>query len=319
MQVLITIDTELSAARHQQGMTPADNFACSILGRCPAGEFGIGWQMDLLDRYGLRGVFFIDPLPGLVLGEGVVAEAIRRVVEAGHDAQLHAHTEWLAWAPSTPVGDRRGRNIGDFSLSDQIALLEYGCAAFERAGAPRPVAFRAGNFGADDRTLLALAEVGIRFDTSQNPAYQGGECRLMTPRTRSAPIRHSGVIELPVSGLHDRGAHFRPAQVCAVSAREMTAALRHGAATGWSHFTVVSHSFEMLSRDRLRPNRQVMRRFERLAEEIARHPDLDTTTFADLDGFRPAPEDVTRLGPNLIRTAGRLAEQAWGRLVHERA
>jgi hypothetical protein len=315
--VLITVDTELSALLHQRGASARANFESSIAGRCPDGDYGIGWQMDVLDRHGLKGVYFVDPLPALVLGEAVIADIVGMIVARGHDVQLHAHPEWLEWAEESPVAGRRGRNIADFALVDQIALLEYGCGVIMRAGAARPVAFRAGNFGANDDTLRALAAIGLAWDSSANADYLDGDCRIGLPRDRNLPMELQGICELPVSGLHDSPGHFRPAQVCAMSAWEMRDTLRHAAAGAQPVVTVVTHSFEMLSRDRSRPNRAVMARFEAMAGYIARHPSLESATFATLVR-EPTVTDAPRAGPNRMRTAARIVEQAIATVRYER-
>ncbi|MDB5702029.1 MAG: hypothetical protein JWL66_2228 [Sphingomonadales bacterium] len=316
--VLITVDTELSALLHQRGASARVNFENSILGRCQAGDFGIGWQMDVLDRHGLKGVYFVDPLPALVVGEAVIADVVGMIVARGHDVQLHAHPEWLEWAKESPVGGRRGRNIGDFAMADQVALLEYGCGVIERAGAARPVAFRAGNFGANDDTLRALAAIGLAWDSSVNADYLGGDCRIDVIAERSLPVELQGICELPVSGLYDRPGHFRPAQVCAMSGWEMRDTLLHAAKGAHPVVTVVTHSFEMLSRDRSRPNRAVMARFEGMAEYIARHPALESATFATLRPETMMIPDAPRAGPNRVRTTARIVEQAIATVRYER-
>lgn len=317
-KVLITVDTELSASRQQQGLSAQANYESSMLGRCAEGDFGIGWQMERLSARGLKAVYFIDPIPALVVGEDVIRSAIQYVLERGHEVQLHAHTEWLEWADQSPVGGRQGRNIGDFSVEDQVSLLRYGCDLFERAGAPRPIAFRAGNFGADARTLEALRLAGLRYDSSVNANYLGTECKVPADPARNLPYEYGGVIELPVSGLHDRPGHFRPAQICAVSSGEMIGALRHAADTGAPTFTIVTHSFEMLSRDRERANRMMLARFDAMVDAIARHPRLETAGYADLGPADFPAADLPRLGPDLVRTGWRFAEQAWAMLRYER-
>ncbi|WP_404369765.1 hypothetical protein AB5I39_00130 [Sphingomonas sp. MMS24-J45] len=318
--VLVTVDTELSAALHQRGVTPCRNVENSIGGVVRSGAFGIGWQMDRLEEHGLKGVFFVDPMPALVYGEGVVADIVGPILARGHEVQLHAHTEWLAWAAPSPVGARRGQNIADFELTDQIVLLQGARDALERAGVPRPIAFRAGNFGADDRTLVALSKLGIVWDSSFNPAYLGGPCRIGLNADTHSPVRRHGVIELPVSGLCDRRGAVRPAQVCALSRWEMIDALRHASDAGEPAFVIVSHSFEMLSRDRCRPNRAVMARFVAMCREIADNPNLRSAGFADLDPAiaSVARPDTARLAPNPVRTFGRVLEQAAATLRYER-
>lgn len=313
---LITVDTELSALLHQGGASARANYESSILGRCPAGDYGIGWQMDVLDRYGLKGVFFVDPVPALVLGEGVIADIVGPIIQRGHDVQLHAHSEWLQWAKDSPV-DGRGRDMADLSLVDQIELLRYGADVIARAGAPRPIAFRAGNFGASDDTLRALAAIGILWDSSVNAAFLGGACRIGLAPSRNLPIEREGLTVLPVSGLLDAPDQFRPAQVCALSAWEMRAALRHAASNDHPVFTIVTHSFEMLSRDRSRPNRTVMGRFGAMARTIAAHSRLRTATFPTL-AFPIAQADRPRLAPDRLRTLSRMAAQALATVRYER-
>jgi hypothetical protein len=318
--VLITVDTELSAGRQARGMDARANFESSILGRTGQGDFGIGWQMDRLEAHGLKGVYFVDPMPALVHGEALVADIVGPIVSRGHEVQLHIHTEWLEWARQSPVGGRQGRNIGDFSLEDQIVLLGLARDIVVRAGAPAPIAFRAGNYGADDNSLKALATIGIAWDASVNPAYLGNGCRISFPADRATAAELDGVTELPVAGLYDRPGHFRPAQICAMSATEMRAALRHTASAKDFAFSIVTHSFEMLSRDRLRPNRAVMARFESLCRTIARTPGLRAAGFTDLDAalLVQAPAASYRLPPNYLHTAGRLAEQLIATWRYER-
>lgn len=316
--VLITVDTEMRSSLHRKGMPAADNIASSIFGHTPGGNVGIKWQMSRLDAYGLKGVFFVDPMPALVYGEGILADIVGPIVSMGHDVQLHIHTEWLEWAPSAPVGDRRGRNIGDFSRDDQRILLTIARDLIARAGAPTPIAFRAGNFGANDDTIAVLAELGIVWDSSVNADYLGRECRISFDPDRHMPIEHAGLIELPVSGLTDTPGHFRPAQICAVSSWELRAALLHAVRNGHPLFNIVTHSFEMMSRDRQRPNRAVTARFEAMCRAIAETAGLRSVRFADLDPATLLGADKPRLGANYLRTWFRLVEQAVATWRYER-
>ena len=185
------------------------------------------------------------------------------------------------------------------------------------AGAPTHRAFRAGNFGANDDTLRAAAAIGLMYDSSFNPVMLGSGCRIGLASDQIDPIVYQGVTEIPVSAIEDRPGHIRPAQLCALSARELREALYHAAATARPTFTVVTHSFEMLSRDRKRPNRLVMARFEAMCRTIASHPGLTTATFATIN---PLPETTTpaRLPASYARTAWRTVEQAYATIAYER-
>lgn len=317
--LLITVDTELSSALYQRGMPLADNISRSIWAEAQGQAHGIGWQMDMLDRHGLKGVFFLDPMPTLVHGPDFLIPIVEAIESRGHEVQMHIHTEWLAWAKESPVGDRQGRNIGDFSLDDQIVLLSLAKALLEQAGASPITAFRAGNFGANDDTLRALAAIGVAWDSSVNPAYLGRECGITADPAQISALRMQGVVELPVSGIHDRPGSFRPAQICAMSAAEMRAGLRHAARQGHDAFTVVTHSFEMLSRDRERPNAMVKARFAALCQEAVRLPQVRGAGFRDLSPAiaDPSPTSLTRVPPSQVRTGLRLAQQAWATWRYE--
>ena len=319
-QVLITVDTELSALLHQRGATADANLASSVTGQAGKSVVGIGWQMDCLDRHGLKGVFFVDPMPGLVFGPDIIRRMIDPILTRGHEVQLHTHTEWLEWARHSPVGNRRGGNIGDFPLEDQIVLLEWSREALESAGAPRSIAFRAGNYGANDDTLKALATLGIIWDASYNACFRNGPCRIGIGPDQIDPLVRFDVTEIPVAAIVDRPGSIRPAQVCALSAREMRQGLCHAAETGRPVFSIVTHSFEMLSRDRRRPNHAVMRRFEAMCAVIAGHSGLEAAGFADLDhGIAQQDRDQgTRLGPDRMRTLSRVVQQALATWVYDR-
>ncbi|HEX7853160.1 MAG TPA: hypothetical protein VF503_05635 [Sphingobium sp.] len=317
-RALITIDTELSAGRQGKGISVEENWRLSIAGETAAGAFGISWLMDRMDERGFKGVFFVDPLPGLVHGPEMVARMVEPIVVRGHEVQVHIHTEWLEWAKDSPVEGRTGGQIGDFGLEDQVALIGWAQGALVAAGAPKPNAFRAGNYGANDDTLRALARLGLVWDSSYNADYTGRPCHITLPPETVDPVATCGVVEAPVAGIWDVPGHFRPAQVCALSAAEMRGGLVHAARAGAHSFVVVSHSFEMLTRDRQRPNRLVMKRFEALCDAIAGDARVTGGGFADL----PLPQGAThtgRLGPSRVRTALRVAEQAFATLAYEKA
>lgn len=305
----LTIDTEYSAGHAVRGMGQADNFALSIAGATPAGAGGIAYQMDVFDACGLKAVFFVDPLPALVWGVEAVAEVVGPIIARGHDVQLHLHTEWLAVPGiANPLGTRTATNLHELDLAEQTALI--GCARdlLVAAGAAPPVAFRAGNYGANNDTLRALAHLGIGYDTSHCPGIARSECRISLGPQHRDPLEHCGVIEVPVGCIAARGGGLRHFQLTALSVGEMLAALRHAVARGQDAITLVSHSFELLSRDRQRINPLLRRRFERLCTGIAALPGLTTATYADRP---PAVGSIsTPLPHRWPRTAARLAEQA---------
>ena len=307
----ITIDTEYSfgMARGMNGGGQAVNYASAIAGETPDGALGIDYQMDVFDRHGLKAVFFVDPMPALIWGTGAIAQIVRPIIARGHDVQLHLHTEWLELAgPAGPLGGKTGTNLCDFSCDEQTRLLNYARGVLIAAGAPAPTAFRAGNYGANDDTLRALAALGIAYDTSHCPGIAGGECRISLGPDDRAVQRHCGTIEVPVGSIAAAGGALRHFQITALTAHEVLAALRHAVNAGQPQMTLVSHSFELLARDRLRANHVLRRRFEALCAGLARMPGLTTATYA---AQPPQPEPIcpAPLPHSQLRTLHRYAEQ----------
>lgn len=314
-RLYITIDTEYAAGLFGRGR--AECFARSISGETAEGPAGIGFQMDVFERHGLKAVFFVDPMPALVWGVAAIEDVVGPIVARGHDVQLHLHTEWLAPSgAANPLGSRIGQNLWDFTFEEQCRLLDYARATLVAAGAPAPVAFRAGNYGADDNTLRALAELGIAFDSSHCPGIAGSLCRIGLGPGDRLPVERLGVIEVPTGCIAARGGGLRHAQLTALSSAEILAALRHARDGGQAGFTLVSHSFELLSRDRTRINHIVRRRFEQLCAGLERLTGIATGTYVE----HPPHVQVLDTAPlphRAWRTGRRLAEQALANALYD--
>lgn len=312
-KVLLTIDTELTW-RHSRGGSAdwRENFALSY---DPAGV-GLPYQLAMLGRHGLKACFFVDPMPALVYGLEPVRRMIEPILAAGQEVQLHLHSFWADLAR----GEREQARfeLTEFEAEEQQALIATARDLLVAAGAPEPTAFRSGSYAADERTLTALARLGLRFDSSHNGADHPWPSALPIDPALIDPIEQSGVVEVPVSQIRRPDGGLRPFQLCALSTQEMRSALRHAAAHDHPVVTIVSHSFELASRDGRRVNTLVRRRFDRLCAFLEKHrADMPTCTFAEL----PAPARQPRSQPlpaRRVRTVRRLAEQAWGNLRYER-
>ena len=82
-----TIDTEYSPGLTARGGRDMrhENFTRSIACTTADGPVGVGYQLDVFDRYGLKAVFFVDPMPALLWGVEAIADVIGPIVERGHD------------------------------------------------------------------------------------------------------------------------------------------------------------------------------------------------------------------------------------------
>lgn len=314
-RVFITIDTEYSAGLVGDATEAAraDNFARSIACVGAKSEAGVPHVLRTLAETGQSAVFFVDPMPALVWGVAAVEDMVRPILEAGQDVQLHLHTEWLQWAGDNhPLQSKRqGANLFEFPFEEQCALIDYARAQFIAAGAPSPIAFRAGNYGANDDTLRALAGLGIAYDTSHCPAMAGDASRLSLDAQRLDPVEHCGVIEVPVASIKAISTPQRHGQITALSLAEMRAAILHAKAQGRETLTLVSHSFELFSRNRRKVKTLVRNRFDQLCAFLAETPGVATGTYRD-----HPPQVVTASATSSLlpvspwRTGARVAEQA---------
>lgn len=311
--VFLTVDTEFSWRHHAAGLDVDTIYDRSIE---PAGV-GLSYQLDRLAEHGLKACFFVDPMPALLFGLAPVKRMVETILSAGQEVQLHLHANWTG----AQVGDRgasHGRfQLYEYSLDEQRDLLRGAIELLVAAGAPMPIAFRAGGYAANEDTLRALAELGFAYDSSHNGA-EPAESRIALPPTQIAPLDHH-LIEMPVTVIEDAPGMWRTFQLCALSGAETAAALDHAVAADHAAVTIVSHGFELANRLGTRPNSVHVRRFDLLCRLLAaRTEDLPTRHFADRPPLALGQDDRP-LGANALRRRMRQAEQLWSNWVAERA
>ena len=325
LRVLITIDTETHPiAGDWKKDHLAGDMKRDVYGQIDDSAVGLEYQLKTLSKHGLKASFMVESLFAAVpeVGEQPLQKIVHAIISGGHDVQLHPHPEWIPYVPDLNV-PHRSHLLSSYPLAEQMAIIRYASLLLERAGAPRPVAFRAGGFAANMDTLLALENCGIHYDSSYNRSYLGDRCHLPPPKFVGHLTDYNGVQELPVAVFQDFMGHFRPAQICACSTDEMIHALISAEAAGWDFFVIVSHSFEMLARRRHATKPPVIRwdvveRFERLCQFLGANADrFPTIRLADLDKFSslPMPDapEVSIKG-KLRNTVSRVAQQVRSRI-----
>lgn len=309
--VLLTIDTEIAWRHHAAGLDLDTVLRRSI---DPAGV-GIGHQLERLAAHGLKACFFVDPMPALAYGIAPVRALIGRILAAGQEVQLHLHPNWAG----ASADDRRasgGFELGALPPAEQRRLIGQARDLLVEAGAPPPIAFRAGSFAANDATIDALAALGFRFDSSHDGAHAPDPSAIGLPHDLIAPTAHRGVVEVPVSLFEEWPGRLRHCQITAMSLAEMAGVLDHARAGSHTLTCFVGHSFELATRDGRRPNGMLVRRFEALcallAERSAAHP---TRFFTDLD--LPLGVAARPMRWRAGRTAARMAAQAAANLFYD--
>ncbi|MEG3145409.1 polysaccharide deacetylase [Sphingomonas sp. RT2P30] len=307
--VFLTVDAALQWRHHAERLVPPAIFEHAIE---PAGV-GLSFQIARLAHHGLHATFFVDPMPALLFGLDPVRRIVDTVLDAGQDVQLLLHPAW-AGAVAGDGGAQHGRHaLADYTAEEQQDLIIGARDLLVAAGAPSPIAFRAGGFSANAGTLRTLDALGFAYDSSRDASVSGAESRGM------APVAHGGVVEVPVTLIDEGAGSLRALRVDALSAGEMSAALDHAEANDHAAVTIVCDTAVLANRAATRGNAIHVSRFEAVCAMLAaRRETLPTCRFDQRPALRLGQRDAP-LEPHHLRTGWRQAEQLWSTMVEERA
>ena len=250
----------------------------------PAGV-GLGYQLAELARHGLKACFFVDPMPALVFGLDPIRAWSRRSSRRGRRCSCTS----TPTGPARRAGDRGATHarfeLIDYSLDEQRELIVRARDLLIAAGAPEPIAFRAGSYAANDDTLTALASLGFAYDSSHNGAESDPWPSRDRPAARQiAPIEHRGVIEVPVTVIEDVPGGSAPfPDLRAVGGRDASRA-RSCRGVGACRGDDRQPRLRARQPRGTRPNAVHVRRFEALCA----HAGGDARRAAD-DAFRRSP------------------------------
>jgi peptidoglycan/xylan/chitin deacetylase (PgdA/CDA1 family) len=279
---------------------------------------GLAWQLAVLARHALKACFFVDPMPALVYGVEPFRRIVGMILAAGQEVQLHLHPLWTG----ASLVDRAAHapfELVEYDAGAQAALIAQARDLLIEAGAPSPIAFRGGDYAANDATLAALASLGFVYDSSHNGAEAPFPSGIALPAAQIAPVARGGLIEVPVTVIEDVPGRYRTFQFCALSLAEMRAAIGHAAEAGHAAVTIVSHSFEFATRRGDAANRVHAARFEELCAWLAERRDAAPTAhFTDRPALALGQADAP-LPASAWRRRSRQAGQLWSNLVAERA
>jgi len=318
LDVFFTVDVEVWCDEwHDIDAQFAHAFKKYIYGPTHRGDYGLAYQLKVLNDHGLTGVCFVEPLFATHFGLDPLAEVVGLIQESGHQVELHLHTEWVdeAREPLLPQAYGKRQYMRAYSQAEQSLLIAKGLELLGRADA-RPVsAFRAGSFGFNVETLRALAENGIGIDSSYNAVLFGRDSGVMPGVFVVEPIACEGVFEFPLTVFKDGMGALRHAQLTACSYSELEYLLWQALERGSQAVVMLSHNFELLDVSKTKADPVVVKRFLSLCGLLARNPDcFRVRGFRDLDFPVPARQPAPLEMP-FWKTAGRIAAQAYRRVA----
>ena len=294
VNVFITIDTEhsIGGAFANPQLKPVGN-ARRIFGRIGNSEFGIPLIMDIGDRYGICFTFFVETLSKYFFGEEETREVCQYILKRDHDIQLHLHPEYLIFSSSLHNSGKPKCDMSSYSLSQQIELIKDGCRTLNDNGVTNLTAFRAGCFGADLNTLIALKKNDILIDSSYSKFYTKKAEKLFKKYVINDACNTNGIWEFPntnFSELQFLGLHRnRPLDINGSSFAEMKSVLNYAKKHGPRNITIILHSFSFIKAydaqyNKMKPRFRVIRRFEKLCRFLSENSQtFKVVTFGSLD------------------------------------
>jgi peptidoglycan/xylan/chitin deacetylase (PgdA/CDA1 family) len=327
--VFITIDVECSmgGAWGDENLRPVHP-SRAMMGEYGDEQLGVPLICRFLKDCGLAATFFVETFAEEQGNLGQTEPVCHFLLQSGQDIQLHVHPNHKHYGlkqQGKPFPFTDG--LADLDPDAQRALLAEGCERLDRWTGRRPVAFRAGNMGANEQSLAQMAAVGLRIDSSYTFPYLGKQCRFRDPQRYNGSKWYGDVLELALSGFEQRrlpGLHpAQPLDLMGTSFEECRDAIRMICGAG-ADAVVILHSFSLFKvrnyqYDGGRLNRVVARRFRRLCAWLAENAsEFPTFTFAQLAAavaasrYEPRAVPPCRLG-NVLRSYVRRAVQLYNR------
>lgn len=288
-----------------------DAFRRYVYGPAPGRTGALPINLKILQDNDLKAVFFVEPLFSFYFGLAPLQELVGLIQEAGQEIQLHIHPEWLDELDEPLLPPRpKTQFLHSFTLAEQMTLLNLAANRLTEAGAPRPTAFRSGNYSINRDTLKALHNTGFTVDSSINSSYSAS---YPYPNDTPSRLFHcskiEGIAEFPVTQFLGGFGKQRHMQIAACSAQELIQALSHAHDLGLPAATLVSHNFELLTANKMKENKILIRRFEKLCHWLGNHSDQFVCGSFDPAGLSDPPPAWQWPRASITATLTRYTEQ----------
>ena len=179
--IILTIDTE--------GPRGSDPVLYQIWGKVGNEYYGIPKIIEICNRYGIKGLFFVDIPEIWDMGYDKIKDVINYIREKGHDVGVHIHPHHM------PNASRHF--LFDYSKEEQYKIINECTKKYIEITGEKPVSFRAGKYGANRDTLDILSELGYVYDFSE--FYSQKWCGIKPEIDYVLPVKYKSIIEFPVT------------------------------------------------------------------------------------------------------------------------
>ncbi len=291
--VVLTVDTEFSTHKDDIG----------VFGEINGTRYGVPLLADMLDRHQLKATFFVDVYTKRVKYWPEFQRVCLNLRERGHDLQLHTHPDGTF--------DASRWLMHQYSLDEQITIIEKGKELFRKYLECDPIAHRAGDWAANYDTLRALEANGILFDSSM--FYGWPKCHLnQPPLTRNACIEHDGVLEIPASAFECAPLGvFAPFRLLSTDGNpfdETIRLFRELRTQGVKVINTVYHSFSFLRWNAERTKYYVaenrIKKFGELLKALSESDEFVVKTIADIASLYQSKREAVLGGSDVLPRTG---------------
>lgn len=278
VNVFITVDTEhsIGGAFREPKLKPVGNEK-RIYGKIGDKYYGIPLIMDIADSYNIPVTFFVEVLNKYYFGKNESRKVCHYILNRGHDVQLHLHPTYLNFTQSDPGKLIFKDNMSSYNINRQVELIEEGKTLLTEYGVKNPVAFRAGNYGADKNTLTALSQNGFFFDSSYNLAFPQ-KSRLLGIEHLNDIIKINDIYELPITCFKESipliANRIRPLDLNGASFNQIKKTLEFTHENNMHCVTIILHSFSFIhSKDfqyvKVKIRKNVIQRFKKICSFLS--------------------------------------------------
>ncbi len=290
LYVTITIDTENPQIPYVAGMCRTD----TLLNSNGERNYGIPYLISAFKEYGIQATWYLDIYEKYLMGEKLMGKVCDILAKNRQDIQLHTHPVWLMDPDA-----RKRIYMNQYSLDEQVYIIEKGAEDIRKLVGKRPVAHRGGAYGIDKNTLLALNAAKIEIDSSV--FYKYPNCKVSSIYKNVIHELHN-TIEFPVSVYKRETNYVMPLKpdshqiiktdVNYSTADEIKKVCQYNIAGNHKYMNLFMHSFSFYQffyngikpgTSLFKPDKSTIRRFHNIMKYLCDNPDIEIVTVSQLN------------------------------------
>lgn len=167
LYVTITIDTENPQTLYVANTCKTD----TLLNSNNEKNYGMKYILSAFKNYGIHATWYLNIYEKYLMGEKLMAKVCNTLLKNEQDVQLHTHPVWLM-----DPEERKRIYMSQYSLEEQIYIIEKGIEDIYKLTGTAPIAHRGGAYGINKNTLQALSATKMKIDSSL--FYKNPNCKI---------------------------------------------------------------------------------------------------------------------------------------------